>query len=56
MVKWHYIKIIPLPFRSGSRTSTNRERIRCYKCREYNYFAKDWLQNRERNRTDTTDV
>ena len=27
--------------RSGSRASTNRDRIRCYKCREYNHFAKD---------------
>ena len=27
--------------RSGSRASTNRDRIRCYKCREYHHFAKD---------------
>ena len=27
--------------RSGSRVNTNRHRIRCYKCREYNHFAKD---------------
>ena len=27
--------------RSGSRASTNRDRIRCYKCREYNHFIKD---------------
>ena len=27
--------------RSGSRTSTNSDRIICYKCREYDYFAKD---------------
>ena len=26
--------------RSGLRTSTNRDRIRCYKCREYDHFAK----------------
>ena len=26
--------------RSGSRTSTNRDRIRCYKCSKYNHFAK----------------
>ena len=26
---------------SGSRISINRDRIRCYKCREYNIFAKD---------------
>ena len=25
----------------GSRVSTNRDRIRCYKCREYDHFAKD---------------
>ena len=27
--------------RWGSRASTNRDRIRCYKCREYDHFAKD---------------
>ena len=27
--------------RSGSRVSTNRDRIRCFKCREYVHFAKD---------------
>ena len=27
--------------RSGSRISVNRDRIRCYKCREYDHFAKD---------------
>ena len=27
--------------RSGSRASINRDRIRCYKCREYDHFAKD---------------
>ena len=27
---------------SGSRASTNRDRIRCYKYREYDHFAKDW--------------
>ena len=26
--------------RSGSRASTNRDRIRCYKCREYDHFAR----------------
>ena len=25
---------------SGSRASTNRDRIRCYKCREYDHFLK----------------
>ena len=27
--------------RSGSRVSTNRDRIRCYNCREYDHFAWD---------------
>ena len=26
---------------SGSRASTNRDRIRCYNCREYDHFVKD---------------
>ena len=26
---------------SGSRVSTNRDRIRCFICREYDHFAKD---------------
>ena len=29
--------------RSGSRASTNRARIRCFECREYNHFARDCL-------------
>ena len=29
--------------RSGSRASTNRDRIRCCKCREYDHFVKDCL-------------
>ena len=33
-------------FRSGSRASTNRYRIRCYKCREDNHFAKDCLNSK----------
>ena len=28
--------------RSGSRASTNRDRIRCYACREYDHFMKDY--------------
>ena len=32
---------------SGSRTSTNRDRIRCYVCREYDYFARDCPNSRE---------
>ena len=27
--------------RSGSRASTNRDRIRYYNCREYDHFARD---------------
>ena len=34
-------------FRLGSRASTNRDRIRCYKCREYDHFAKDCPTSRE---------
>ena len=33
--------------RSGSRASTNRDRIRCYACREYNHFARDGTSSRE---------
>ena len=31
----------PSSFRLGSRTSTNRDRIRCFKCREYHHFANE---------------
>ena len=35
--------------RSGSRASTNKERIRCYKWREYDHFLKDCpTTNKER--------
>ena len=27
--------------RSGSRVTTNRDRIRCFECRAYNHFARD---------------
>ena len=33
--------------RSGSRASTNRDRIRCYRCREYDHFARDYPNSRE---------
>ena len=33
--------------RSGSRASTNRDRIRCYACREYDHFARDCTNSRE---------
>ena len=44
--------------RSGSRVSTNRDRIRCYKCREYDHFVKRCLNNqrRKRDRSNTADV
>ena len=29
--------------RSGSRATTNRDRIRCFECREYDHFARDCL-------------
>ena len=32
---------------SGSRASTNRDRIRCYNCREYDHFARDCPTFRE---------
>ena len=34
-------------YRSGSRASTNRDRIRCYTCREYDHFARDCPNSRE---------
>ena len=34
-------------FRSGFRASTNRDRIRCYICREYDHFARDCPNSRE---------
>ena len=33
--------------RSGSRASTNRDRIRCYACREYDHFVRDCSNSRE---------
>ena len=33
--------------RSGSRASTNRDRIRCYYCREYHHFARGCPTSRE---------
>ena len=32
---------LPSSSRSGSRTSSNRDRIRCFKCREYDHFANE---------------
>ena len=31
----------------GPRANTNRDRIRCYMCREYNHFARDCPNSRE---------
>ena len=33
--------------RSGSRASTNRDRIRCYNCRQYDHFVRDCPNSRE---------
>ena len=33
--------------RSGSRVSTNRDIIHCYKCREYDHSARDCPTSRE---------
>ena len=33
--------------KSGSRASTNWERIRCYACREYDHFVRDCPNSRE---------
>ena len=34
----------------GSRASTNRDKIRCYKCREYVHFAKDCPTSKEKRK------
>ena len=38
--------------RSGSRASTNRDRIRCYKCWEYDHLAKDCRPTKEKRGTE----
>ena len=38
--------------RSVSRTSTKRDRIRCYKCRDYDHFAKDFQTTKIEKETD----
>ena len=37
---------------SGPRASTNRDRIRCYKGREYDYFTKDCPPAKEERESD----
>ena len=38
--------------RSGSRASSNRDRIRCYNCREYDHFARECPNSREKRDLD----
>ena len=38
--------------RSGSRVSTNRDRIRCCKCRQYDHFTKACPTNKIEKETD----
>ena len=42
-----FTAVIELEVWSGSRASTNRDRIRCYRCREYDHFARDCPTSRE---------
>ena len=37
---------------SGSRASTNKDKMRCYRCREYDHFAKDCSTNKIEKETD----
>ena len=34
--------------RSGVQSCTNRDRIRCYACREYDHFVRDFPNSREK--------
>ena len=36
--------------RSGSRVSMNRDRIRCFECREYNHFVREFQLDKKRER------
>ena len=41
----------------GSRASTNRDKIHCYKCRKYHHFMRDCPTSRkEKERTASTDA
>ena len=35
--------LVTVESRSGSRSTTNRDRIRCFECREYDHFTRDCL-------------
>ena len=38
--------------RSGSSARMNRDRIRCFKCREYNHFARECPTRQESRETE----
>ena len=38
--------------RSGSRASTNRDRIRCFECREYDHFVRECPTRQESRETE----
>ena len=38
--------------RSGSRASTNRDRVRCFECREYDHFARECLTRKASRETE----
>ena len=38
--------------RSGSRASTNRDRIMCFECREYNHFVRECPTRQESRGTE----
>ena len=38
--------------RSGSRASMNRDRIRCFECREYDHFARECPTRQESRKTE----
>ena len=38
--------------RSGSRLSMNRDRIRCFECREYDHFARECPTRQESRETE----
>ena len=44
--------VINSRLRSGSRASSNKDRIRCFKCREYNHFAWECPTGQESRETE----